>query len=489
MKRKRCAVAAAVVLTTMVLCVGTVAAATLGAFTVTDEVDPDWMSPMGSKSAFDAGTRLIWATVHLSDAPAGTNVTAVVYRKTGPTMERLTNIEQRAEGTRYIAFSLQNDGGFAPGTYRVRFLLDGEEQGSVNFRVAGGAQAAGKASGPGPDKKLDAQWVGLAGIDAYGVLWPSPEPRYYGGEAIALLLRNVGPFTAGPDGKHWLDLDYRITDANGAVIGSGDGILGEQGRVALADGVATSPFVQFDQTTRIAPGVYGFTVTVRDRIGGTRAAYTRDFTIVDLKKELASDGLGFMSFALNLPPNDVYTRYIDPLRRFGVWVPMGWTLMAPEDQEMSLYFALDPNGGRIGMLKVHVYDKDLDGAAPRQIIDRWKATLAEAARQGSATLDFFENPLTPSDSSDPGLKPVLQALASSGALLEYSLADGRKIVEFKTAVFVEDHLSVLTFLAEQRVWDEMEASTDKDWDEAVPGSFLSMTPHWLMLRLSRPMGG
>lgn len=458
--------------------------ATLEAFTIAERVDSFWMNPMGSKTAFPSGTKLVWATVHVKEAPPGTSVAAVIFFQDGNALEKLTTIEQKVDGTRYVAFSLRNDAGFELGNYQVLFLLNGEEKGFANFSIAAGAGAGNPSASADREEGLHAELVGLAGIDAYGVLWPSREPIYYPGETIAFLLQNVGKFETGRDGRHWLDMDYRLTDADGAVISANDGILGESGRSHLPGGMAASPFVQFDQTARMPPGSYIFSVMIRDRIGGGWAGYSRAFVLADVEAELkeAPDG-----FALNIPLNNIYDRYIDPLRRFGVFIPKGWTPIQPEDKDMVLNFALDPKGQQLGLLKVHVHNVDDDGTTPAGILKNWKNTLEKAAHQGGAAIKF-QDIYSISDFADYDLKAVRQILDMSMAFLEYSIGDGRRIAEIKTAIVVEDHVSILSFLAEEKVWRAVDNSEDLDWGEGIPASFQSITPHWAILRHMRSIG-
>jgi hypothetical protein len=99
------------------------------------------------------------------------------------------------------------------------------------------------------------------------------------GEKVHLILRSVGPFQAGPDGRHWFDLDMNVAGPAGQTVLDQKNLLGEKGHVKLDDATAESPYGIFESAIGMEPGIYKMTLTIRDRIGGLQATVVQSFTL------------------------------------------------------------------------------------------------------------------------------------------------------------------------------------------------------------------
>jgi hypothetical protein len=118
----------------------------------------------------------------------------------------------------------------------------------------------------------------LARSTESGALQPVDGGVFKQGDVVHLVLINVRGFQAGEDGRHWYDMDVKVTGPDGHVVLSGQDVLGEAGHVALPDGVADTPYANMSSTG--APlGKYIFTITIRDKIGGASATVSREFVI------------------------------------------------------------------------------------------------------------------------------------------------------------------------------------------------------------------
>jgi hypothetical protein len=99
------------------------------------------------------------------------------------------------------------------------------------------------------------------------------------GDAVHLVLKNVGPFKKTDDGLNWFDLDMEITGPDGAILLSQTGMLGDDGHVALENNRAKSPYATCTTTPDIVPGKYKFKLTIYDKIGSGKATQTSTFTL------------------------------------------------------------------------------------------------------------------------------------------------------------------------------------------------------------------
>jgi hypothetical protein len=99
------------------------------------------------------------------------------------------------------------------------------------------------------------------------------------GDAVHLVLKNVGPFKKANDGLNWFDLDMEITGPDGGILLSQTGMLGDGGHVALENNRARSPFATCTTTPDVAPGKYRFKLTIYDKIGSGKATQTATFTL------------------------------------------------------------------------------------------------------------------------------------------------------------------------------------------------------------------
>jgi hypothetical protein len=107
----------------------------------------------------------------------------------------------------------------------------------------------------------------------------SCDGRFRRGEKAHLILRRAGPFKAGPDGRHWFDLDMLVTGPGGQVVLEQKDLLGENGHVNLPDAVAESPYGIFESSVAMEPGNYEMTLTLRDKVAGTAVPIVRPFAL------------------------------------------------------------------------------------------------------------------------------------------------------------------------------------------------------------------
>ena len=117
--------------------------------------------------------------------------------------------------------------------------------------------------------------------ESTGKLEPIENGVFQKGDQVNLVLVNVGKFEKGEDGKNRFDLDIQIKDSQGEVIGAQEGVLGDQGHIALPNDIAKSPvgFVDATTTEKLEPGEYTIEITVRDKIGGDSVSRSKTFTL------------------------------------------------------------------------------------------------------------------------------------------------------------------------------------------------------------------
>lgn len=99
---------------------------------VVKAVNPD-DSPGEAATTFGRNDT-VYVSMWTASAPVGTEVTA---RWIGPDGQQVTEdkiVTDRA-GDGYTSFHAANTSGWAPGTYRVEILLNGQPAGSTNFTV------------------------------------------------------------------------------------------------------------------------------------------------------------------------------------------------------------------------------------------------------------------------------------------------------------------------------------------------------------------
>jgi hypothetical protein len=104
-------------------------------------------------------------------------------------------------------------------------------------------------------------------------------PVFKRGDAVHLVLKNVGPFKKANDGLNWFDLDMEITGPDGGILLSQTSMLGDGGHVALENNRAKSPYATCTTTPDVAPGKYRFKLTIYDKIGSGKATQTATFTL------------------------------------------------------------------------------------------------------------------------------------------------------------------------------------------------------------------
>jgi hypothetical protein len=111
-------------------------------------------------------------------------------------------------------------------------------------------------------------------------LIPIDDPAVFRkGDAVHLVLQNVGPFKKDDTGLNWFDLDMEIINPDGRILLSQTGMLGDGGHIALKNNRAASPYATFHTTPDITPGKYKFKLTIYDKIGSGKATLTAIFTI------------------------------------------------------------------------------------------------------------------------------------------------------------------------------------------------------------------
>jgi hypothetical protein len=111
-------------------------------------------------------------------------------------------------------------------------------------------------------------------------LVPVDDPAVFKrGDAVHLVLQNVGPFKKADDGLNWFDLDMEITGPDGGIVLSRTGMLGDGGHIALENNRAKSPFATCTTNPDIASGKYKFKITIYDKIGSGKATLTAPFTL------------------------------------------------------------------------------------------------------------------------------------------------------------------------------------------------------------------
>ncbi len=99
------------------------------------------------------------------------------------------------------------------------------------------------------------------------------------GETVNLIMREVGKFQQGKDGKCRFEIDMIVKDPTGKIILDQKNLLGEKGHFQLENGIAGSPYGIFDSKVRMLPGVYYMTLTISDKIGGAKATVDKFFTL------------------------------------------------------------------------------------------------------------------------------------------------------------------------------------------------------------------
>ncbi len=134
------------------------------------------------------------------------------------------------------------------------------------------------AAASSPASALSIKETIWARLDADGKM-VACDGKFRRGEKVHLVLRSVGPFQAGPDGRHWFDLDMNVAGPGGQTVLDQKNLLGEKGHVKLDDATAESPYGIFESAVGMKPGDYKMTLTIRDRIGGPEATVVQSFTL------------------------------------------------------------------------------------------------------------------------------------------------------------------------------------------------------------------
>ncbi|MBI4896168.1 MAG: hypothetical protein HY832_01335 [Candidatus Aenigmarchaeota archaeon] len=119
----------------------------------------------------------------------------------------------------------------------------------------------------------------LALQDAQGTLILVEGNTFTRGQSVNFVFMNVGEFEKGSDGKNWFDIDLAVTGPDGKSVLSQQGMLGENGHIALDGNVAASPYAGFPTTASMPTGTYQVTMIIKDKVGGTSATKSTTFTL------------------------------------------------------------------------------------------------------------------------------------------------------------------------------------------------------------------
>jgi hypothetical protein len=145
--------------------------------------------------------------------------------------------------------------------------------------VFSSAMTEGIGAGSPDDSQLtfkEAIWVRT---NDDGRLVAVPNAAFRRGEVVNLVLRNVGIFQKGNDGKHRFDIDMVVKDPTGSVVLDKKGLLGEEGHRLLENDTAASPYGIFESHVGLEPGTYQMTLTVHDKINGANVSVTKSFSM------------------------------------------------------------------------------------------------------------------------------------------------------------------------------------------------------------------
>ena len=112
-----------------------------------------------------------------------------------------------------------------------------------------------------------------------GEIQSSNDGIFARGEDIHLILYNVGKFKEGEDGLHWFDMDLEVLEENGTVLFNQAGMLGDNGHLKLANGMASSPYATFSPNETMKAGKYRMKVSIYDKVGKGKATVTKTFSL------------------------------------------------------------------------------------------------------------------------------------------------------------------------------------------------------------------
>lgn len=99
------------------------------------------------------------------------------------------------------------------------------------------------------------------------------------GDMVGLVLLNVSGFEKGDDGLNRMDLDIEVKGPDGEIISAKSDILGEEGHANLENNTAESPIGTFNTTPELESGEYTIELTVKDKVGKSRASRRKTFTL------------------------------------------------------------------------------------------------------------------------------------------------------------------------------------------------------------------
>ena len=113
------------------------AQAYLSDFEISSAVDSYTFAPLDSQRSFKQSAPEVWATTFINRASEAVQVDIDWLSQRGDQYQKVLGSRLEAEGDRYIAFRLQPLEGepLPAGKYRVRFKLNGDEQGTIDFRI------------------------------------------------------------------------------------------------------------------------------------------------------------------------------------------------------------------------------------------------------------------------------------------------------------------------------------------------------------------
>lgn len=98
------------------------------------------------------------------------------------------------------------------------------------------------------------------------------------GEIVYLMLFDVSGFEKDKDGLNKIEMDMRVTAADGSVIIDEKEMLGEGGHVKLDNNTAPNPSAAFTPPNELPAGEYTFFVKIYDKVNDGNASVSKKFT-------------------------------------------------------------------------------------------------------------------------------------------------------------------------------------------------------------------
>lgn len=156
-----------------------------------------------------------------------------------------------------------------PGTYQMTLTIT-DKIGSAQLTLTKSFKLTGE---------LSFQKAIFAKKREDGSLSPVEDAIFSRGEAVNLILLNVGKFKKGDDGKHRFDININVKDSTGKLIFEKEDMLAENGHLALENDIAKSPYGIFYSSVELDAGPYNLTLTIIDKIGNQKVSVTKAFSL------------------------------------------------------------------------------------------------------------------------------------------------------------------------------------------------------------------